>query len=625
MSSPLIDPQNQRHVGQALIDFRSTDVFEALNVHNTPLGKDGFILLITPQQDVLGGDTVIAPGYSLDMGPQTVVDVIFSLNSLTCTETLCPGKEDVEKTISKMKQGGAETCSFLLSDHEDNPVRIHAVFAPVKVKAVSGFDSSDFFRGVNSTDRMIYSLAFAKSEAGILAPFQAIEDDVSRQTSIAIIVLCLAIALSTLAVVYLSNTFAASITMPMLHLLGLIRHINRGLVESEVTSTAPEIDREFGCREVRQISTTMEVLYKVVRDANIAFFAGNIETAFAVLIDSARLFERLGNDKAIGVSHNNLGNMMLTMYRTLEATGDNKICGFTKIEIVQKGVGYFHRAIKLGESAYDEFYNAEGWSPSCLEFMQHLSNRYFNRAMFLLTVKDCYSAPSELEELGCRDLQIVRDMDVEIADEGTQVGWNVRTVEQLFDVKLSRVKGHLQLLEMGYPDDWDVDELLEDLFEIVKQELKNENLVLFDELSSVGRMQQVECELIKYMLLKADLKTGAKVAIRMLVEDEYTLPEAHTEAVDALLAFCRSKDCSFLDSDVEHKLSTYLVWFAAVDVENDTRTSSISVESKKGDNMSEVFRMSTAKLTTNSKNGDQDSLHMSRRQSNRGDFTVEIF
>ena len=116
-----------------------------------------------------------------------------------------------------------------------------------------------------------------------------------------------------------------------------------------------------------------------------------------------------------GVANNNLGNTMLVFFRTIEETGVGRVCGFNKQEVIGKGMGYYHRAIQLGEKAYDGFYEEEGWSPSCLEFMQHLSNRYFNRAMFLLTVKDAHENPGELEELGLRDLQISTDMDMEVS------------------------------------------------------------------------------------------------------------------------------------------------------------------------------------------------------------------
>ena len=56
------------------------------------------------------------------------------------------------------------------------------------------------------------------------------------------------------------------------------------------TLISPEVDRDYGCQEVRNVAGTMEVLYKVVRDANVAFFAGDVETAYAVLTDTLRLF-----------------------------------------------------------------------------------------------------------------------------------------------------------------------------------------------------------------------------------------------------------------------------------------------------------------------------------------------
>jgi hypothetical protein len=176
-----------------------------------------------------------------------------------------------------------------------------------------------------------------------------------------------------------------------------------------------ELDMQAVSLEVKNVANAMGTLHQIVKCANSAYFAGDIDTAYAVLTDSARLFKRLNNKKAMGVAYNNLGNTMLAMYRTVKAAGSEHYCGLTQCDIVLKGMSYFHQAIQLGEKAYDEFYEAEGWSPSCLDFMRHLSNRYFNRAMFLLTVKDDHANPKELEDLGMRDLQIARDMDVEVS------------------------------------------------------------------------------------------------------------------------------------------------------------------------------------------------------------------
>lgn len=396
---------------------------------------------------------------------------------------------------------------------------------------------------------------------------------------------------------------------------------NRSSVDA--VSGGPEVERDYGCREVWHVSNTMEVLYKIVRDANVAFFAGDIEMAYSVLTDTLRLFRRLGNKKAIGVSNNNLGNMMLTMYRTMQETKEDCICGFSQKEIVQKGMAYFHQAIKLGEAAYDKFYETEGWSPNCLEFMQHLSNRYFNRAMFLLTVKDSHKNPKELEDLGFRDLQIVRDMDVEIVDEGSQVGWNVRTADKLFDVKLNRIKGHIQLLEMGYPDDWDVDELLEDAIKLVEGELKKkESSSLFGELSAAGRMQQVETELMRYLMHKNDTKNAARISIRMLVEDEYILPDAQTLAVEVLLAYVNSQEEGILDRDIKQELIGFQRWLAAMDEENALHHS-VSDGTENGE-ISEMFQIATARISSTTRS-DRSSRRTSLKLSARGDFTMECW
>ena len=227
-TAALVDPMTKRHVGQALVDFISTPIFEALNSQNTPFGEGGFPVMITPGNDNFGGDTVIAPGYSSALGSRPIGEVILAMGGeSTCLESDCAGIEDIFETILKMKRGEEGLANLPLSTYSGSAAPAYVAYAPVKVKSLTPLDSSDFARGVNSTDRMIYSLALVETEQSILGPFIAIEEDVARQRNIALIILCTAIVLSTLLVVYLSSKFAASIANPMLYLLDLIRHINR--------------------------------------------------------------------------------------------------------------------------------------------------------------------------------------------------------------------------------------------------------------------------------------------------------------------------------------------------------------------------------------------------------------
>merc|ERR1712176_1272387 len=111
-------------------------------------------------------------------------------------------------------------------------------------------------------------------------------------------------------------------------------------------------------------------------------------------------------------------------------TEQDVMCSMTKSEVVEKGAAYYNHSIKLGEEAYDEFYNQQGWSEECLVFMQFLANRYFNRAVFFLTTSSDNKSREEAEKLGFRDLQIAADMDVEIVDQCLEMGFRIDRVER---------------------------------------------------------------------------------------------------------------------------------------------------------------------------------------------------
>jgi tetratricopeptide (TPR) repeat protein len=309
----------------------------------------------------------------------------------------------------------------------------------------------------------------------------------------------------------------------------------------EVGQDTAAIKTVKASREIVVFSDSMEILYKVIKYANTAFYAGELEVAYMILADSLRLFKRLGNKKATEIASNNLGNIMLGMYQEMEKDNLETIGGFTRRQLAVKGIAYFHEAIHEGEKAYEEFYELQGWSPICLDFMQHLANRYFNRGLFLLTVKDDYVKPDELKELGIRDLHIARDMDQEVIAYGEDIGWaSDDRVEKMFEITIVRIGGYNLLLELGYPDDWAMEDLLCDAFNIIITEKKRESSALFARMTVAGRIQEIEMELMKYKQVTGDLETAAKIAIRMLQEDESVFVDAQSRAVDILLEYTDS-------------------------------------------------------------------------------------
>ena len=138
-----------------------------------------------------------------------------------------------------------------------------------------------------------------------------------------------------------------------------------------------------GSREVAFVHESFQRLMKVVRFANIAFFAGDRTKSFVSMEDALNLFSKLGNQKAIGVANNNLGTMVLQ--EQMEAHGterlfDNSLFGVCISEIYFVGSNYFNEAIRNGSFEYELAKDTDDKGP----YAKQLANRYFNRGMFLV-------------------------------------------------------------------------------------------------------------------------------------------------------------------------------------------------------------------------------------------------
>jgi hypothetical protein len=96
------------------------------------------------------------------------------------------------------------------------------------------------------------------------------------------------------------------------------------------------------------------------------------------------------------------------------------------------------------------------------------------------------------------------------------------------------------------------------MFNMIKAEVKRESSALFARVSVAGRMQEIETELMKFKLFVGDLETAAKIAIRMLQEDESVFVDAQAQAVEVLLLYADS--AHFDDSSrsrIRNKLQDY--------------------------------------------------------------------
>ena len=341
----------------------------------------------------------------------------------------------------------------------------------------------------------------------------------------------------------------------------------------ETYLTFPELKNRSS--EVARVRDTFEKLHLLLRAANSAFLMGNLGKASSTLHDAVELFRKLENSKAIGIANNNLGNVMLAMYRAMDKTSVPTMGGLSRKQVISKGCKYFKRAIDSGEEALERINTTEGWSENYLVFMQQLSNRYFNRAMFLLTVRKDHPNPDEAENQGLTDLSTCKDMDREVVDNGERVGFK-GDEDVYFELLLGRIKGMLLLMKMDYDDVWGIDELFGDAQDALAAALRIPNHALFRSLDPSGQMQRLDGAVIEYYLLLVDkagvdsvsggrhenVMKAAMTGIRMLVEDDYVIGEAAMVALRALVEMtswdCKAEDVGGSDpSDVRSTLLHY--------------------------------------------------------------------
>ena len=242
----------------------------------------------------------------------------------------------------------------------------------------------------------------------------------------------------------------------------------------------------------------------------------------------------------------------------------------------------------------------------------------------------------ELLNIWCRLVYINSNFkcssSLKILDEGTQVGWNVRGADKRFDVVLSRIRGHLLLLEMGYEDKWNVDEMLDNGFDLVRNELNSDNpgsSPLFKDVCPAGRMQQIETELMRYKIINGDVESAAKIAIRMLVEDSCTIQISQLKAIEVLVLYV--KGTLTVDNarwcKTQQDLEEYKEWLEDATIERDRRSTSDWDD----DALPETLKKSVRKFLSDSERESSatgviaEMKLVSFRASTRGEVTMEVF
>jgi hypothetical protein len=306
-----------------------------------------------------------------------------------------------------------------------------------------------------------------------------------------------------------------------------------------------------GSREVNQVYASLAKLHKIVRFSNMAFFSGKMNRAHKFLTDALSLFRSADDQKAIGIAANNLGNTCMAIRnRKLSTKRCFRIDGKC---VTHEALQSYDEAIESATTEYDDIMSKTTQDGDHLQakLAEQLANRYFNRGLFfLLTAGDDACAAEESAERGRQDILQARALDAEARDIWFETRQVHKNSVQYFERLLRRANGLIGLLQKNITEggSWNVAELLHEAERLLFVSWNTTTTMpasspspLFDAMSSIGRLQQLQGTAIRYELCLGNTREAARIAHRILAEDEYIEEHAFSAAASAMLAWFREE------------------------------------------------------------------------------------
>jgi len=560
LTSPIANPRTGAYIGQTLLDHFPESLRHGLR--HLPTYQQGTVvpILITLEEDSTGGDTVVGPNLTVGWESAALVDLLFPFDKAGSARRT----HFEHEVLSEMKNGTGGMKLFERTGEDGSEEDLIIAFAPVYERLILALSPDDFARGVSVSNSPIYSVGMIRYADDMHLAFQAIQDTIltqlarTRATYIAVTVVdAILFALLSCVVslqsscesvpesrsaVCLGVTFPSvtciphfsfpcvfhclQITMcivkPMIMLLRAVQAVNQNIVRDD---DFPPI--KGGSREINRVTNSFSKLFKVVRVSNTAFFSGNLKWAYHFVRDALELFRKVEDQKAIAVACGNLGNILVALYLdsgelTTADSDDN---------LISVALQHYAESIELGEREF----NACPESDAKADFALQFSDRLFNRGLFLLLIQGSEDAPTDARERALKDFQLARSLDYDAKDWMMKKKLLFKNSVSYFCRLLRRIHGLAYFYDdIGLREVWDAKELVDFADQLLFAAWNEPTAPLFAELSKAGRLQQLEDAGIQVLGMDNPVEAG-RLAMRMLVEDEYLLETSFERAADALL------------------------------------------------------------------------------------------
>jgi hypothetical protein len=526
MTSPIANPSTGEYAGQVLLDYVTIELGNSLKMLSEPLS-----FLITPDEDILGGDTVVGPNKSMEWASSPIGDLLF------LHEPDSSNRYEFERQVLPLMKSGAKgQKEFFWTTADGSKELMCLYFAPVSARAILSMAPDDFAAGVKVSNSLVYSIGVGRPCDDIKQPFRTVEDDVNEDLTVNTRVYLAINVTSTVLFIFFSAIAAAYTAVPMIKLLNIVSNANMG----EFGDSIPPL--EGGSKEVQGVYNTFAKLNKIVRVSNTAFFSGNLEMAHHFVSDALSLYRKVNDQKAIGVACNNLANTLFAMsYERLDQVHCCESCADNCT--ISEALALYDEAIELGSRDFDE--TPEG--DLKVDYAIQLSDRLFNRGLYLLFIAGYECAPEDSRERGYNDVTVARNLHYDIRD-------NLLENKQLFSCAssyFSRLLRRINCLaafydDIGLREIWDAEDVLDEADQLAAAAWGSKTQCpLFREVNQTGRRQQLESSAILLAMQSNDHVQAAKLGMRMLVEDMFVLESSFGRAAEALVRVMKDEEVDF--------------------------------------------------------------------------------
>jgi hypothetical protein len=556
--SALIDPTSGEYVGNVLIDFSASEIDNIVEDN-----KNEFYAVILPNTTK---NVVASSELDDNATPKSIFDLM-----IPSDPTDSVNREYFSSIIDDMEKGGEGLKCELNRTNKDGVQEEYCyAFLPIYNRELKPVQPDDYSRGAEYSEKLLYSMIMFKKKDDLRYEYLMRSEDIKSSMESTLIVYFLTTSSIALICIIVTATVSSAdnlwpisalssrlrplttilsfqifffsifqislyVTKPMIQLLRVVKQVNAGRIEDDIPPLTG------GSREVHQVYTSFAKLYKTVRMSNSAFFFGDLDLAHRIALDALRLFRKIGDEKAIAIACNNMGNTLLALSVECRKTGtcmnldDGSCCTNSAIKYYTEAVAAGIKDLESVDSNADKS-----------KYAQQLADRYFNRAVCLLHTADDSCATDDAKEAALDDLFLARQYDQGVKEYMLHSKTLLENSDVIFDRSIRRLRGLAALIDIDPEvwNVWDIHELIDQADLMLQAAWNQDDAPLFQNLNKIGRLQELECAVTGIEQNRNDTLT---LATRMLVEDEFILDDAFVVAADCILQY--SKDAGGVDEE----------------------------------------------------------------------------